>query len=369
MAVGLGCFLYQWANGLGVTGLSNTVSWGLYIVSFMFLVGISAGGLIVVAGSELVETERFATLTRLAVVLSGAAIATAAVSILPDLGRPQMVWRMLVTPNPTSPLVWDVMVITLYLAVAVVDLWILTGPPERRPSRMRTTAFVALPAAVLVHSVTAWIFGLLVARPFWNTALIAPMFISSAMVSGTALLILVALVVERVTRWKPAEGTVADLGKLMLWFLALDAFLLFSEILTTYASNVPDHIEQLDVLLFGRLAPIFWTEVVLGVLAPFVLFSRRSWRVHPALLAAGAAFALVGVLFKRVNILMASLFEPLVGLAPGIPGGRPGQPFRPDEIYVPTWVEAGVLIGLTALFLTLVTFGVRYVVLRERADR
>jgi molybdopterin-containing oxidoreductase family membrane subunit len=357
MAVGLGCFLYQWSQGLGVTGLSNTISWGMYIITFMFLVGVSAGGLIVVAGAELVDSQRFERLTRLAVIVSGTAIAAAAVSIVPDLGRPQLIWKMLRQPHWTSPLIWDVIIITVYLSIAALDLWILTRPSPR-PKAMRTMAFVALPAAVLVHSITAWIFGLLVARPFWNTALLAPMFISSALVSGTALLILVAHVVDRTTDWDPGERAFPDLGRLMVWFIGVDAFFLFAEILTTYASGVPDHLKQLNVLLVGRLAPVFWVEVGLGVVVPFAIFAsrlreRRSWTV------AAAALALLGVFFKRVNIVMTSMFEPLVGLEPGIPGGRAGQAFAPDPIYVPTWVEWGILLGIASFVGLLITLGVR----------
>lgn len=365
MSVGVACFLYQWVHGLGVTGLSNTVSWGMYIITFMFLVGVSAGGLIVVAGSELIGTERFEPLARLAVIVSGTAIAGAAVSILPDLGRPQAAWRLLVQPHLTSPLVWDVAVITIYLSIAAIDLWIMTRP-EPRPGLLRTVAFVALPVAVLVHSVTAWIFGLLVARPFWNTALLAPLFISSALVSGTALLLLVAHIVRRVTDWDPPEGVFRDLARLMVWFIGVDAFLLFAEILTTYASRQPDHLDQLHVLLFGRLAWVFWAEILVGVVIPFVVFATPRLRASANWLAAASALALIGVFFKRINILMSSLFEPLVGLQPGIPGGRPGQPFRPDQIYIPTWVEWGILIGVASFIGLLITLGVRHLVLPER---
>jgi molybdopterin-containing oxidoreductase family membrane subunit len=360
MIVGLGCFLYQWASGLGVTGLSNTISWGMYIISFMFLVGVSAGGLIVAAGAELVGSHRFDRLQRLAVIVSGTAIAAAAISIIPDLGRPQLVWKMLRQPHWTSPLIWDVIIIAVYLTIAAVDLWILTRP-NPKPGALRTVAFVALPAAVLVHSITAWIFGLLVARPFWNTALLAPMFISSALVSGVALLILVAHVVERTTSWSPGERAFPDLSKLMVWFIGVDAFLLFAEVLTTYASRVPDHLKQLNVLLFGRLAPVFWAEVILGVAVPFAIFASRL-RERRGWVLAASALALVGVFFKRINIVMTSMFEPLVGLAPGIPGGRPGQEFLPDPIYLPTWVEWGILVGIASFVGMLITLGVRYLV-------
>ncbi len=367
LALGAFCFAYQWANGLGVTGLSNTVTWGMYIISFMFLVGASAGGLIVVAGSELVESERFASLNRLAVLVSGAAILTATGTILPDLGRPQMAWKMIAHPHWTSPLMWDMVVIVVYLSIAAADMWILTRPTVSTTA-LRKMALVTLPVAILVHSVTAWIFGLLVARPFWNTALLAPMFITSALVSGTALVIVVAHVVERTTGTRFGnESTLPDLGRLMLWFIGVDAFLLGTEILTTYASRVPDHLDQLDVILFGRLAPVFWAEVVLGVVVPFVILARRSLRTDRAWLVTACSLAILGVFFKRVNILLSSMFEPLVGLAPGIPGGRPGQAFRPDEIYIPTWVEWGVLVGMAGFFFSVVTIGVRRIVLARGA--
>ena len=359
LAFGAVAFGYQWWLGLGVTGLTNTVTWGAYIVAFMFLVGISAGGLIVVAGSELVGSERLTALSRLAVLVSGAAIVAAGLSILPDLGRPEQVWQMLTSPNLMSPLIWDVVVISAYLGIAVVDLWILTRP-RPMPRALKVAAIVSLPVAVLVHSVTAWIFGLLVARPFWNTALLAPMFISSALVSGTALVLLIAWITARVTRWSPPGHVFSDLGRLLAWFVAVDAFLLAAEVLTVYTSRQPTHTDPLQILLTGELAVLFWTEVVLGLVVPFIVFVTPRLRARPSLLLTAATLAILGVLAKRINILIPGMYEPLVGMAPGIPAGRPGQSFEPAAAYVPTWVEWGVLIGVLALMSAMITAGVRY---------
>jgi dimethyl sulfoxide reductase membrane subunit len=366
LAIGLGSFLYQWANGLGVTGLSNTVSWGLYIVVFMFLVGISAGGLIVVAVSELLGTTRLASLNRLAVIVSGTAIAAAGLSIMPDLGRPEMFWKMIVSPNWTSPLMWDMVVISIYLTIAGIDLYILTRPRPMHQA-LRVMAMITLPVAVLVHSVTAWIFGLLVARPFWNTALMAPLFISSALVSGTALVLLVTWAVTRWTSFDPPRHVFADLGKLLAWFVAVDAFLLAAEVLTVYTSRVDYHTAPLNILLFGELAPLFWSEVTFGLVVPFTIFATRLRHRTPLLLVA-AVFAVLGVLAKRINILMPGMYEPLVGMAPGVPGGRPGQAFSAAATYAPTWVEYGVVIGILAFAATLITIGVRRYVGRPSAE-
>lgn len=362
LLVGLYAFGYQFANGLGVTGLSNTVTWGLYIAGFMFLVGVSAGGLIVVAGSELVGSRRLESLNRVAVIVSGTAVAMAAASIFPDLGRPQLAWKMILGPNLTSPLVWDMVVITVYLGIAATDLWILTRPrPMHRA--LKVMAVVTLPVAVLVHSVTAWIFGFLVARPFWNTAIMAPLFISSALVSGTALVLVVAWVVRRVSRWRPESHVFDDLGRLLAWFVAVDAFLLGAELITAYTSQVKYHMAPLEILLFGRLAPVFWSQILLGVVVPFAIYATPRLRARTGLLVGAATLSVLGVMAKRVNILLPGMYEPLIEMEPGIPGGRAGEAFATEVLYAPTWVEYGITIGLTALGATLITMGVRLWVL------
>ena len=367
LLIGLFSFGYQWTSGLTVTGLTNTVTWGLYIVVFMFLVGISAGGLIVVAGSELIGSHRLESLNVLAVIVSGTAIAAAAVSIIPDLGRPEMAWQMFVSPQPMSPLVWDMAVITIYLAIAAVDLWILTRP-RAMPRALRVMAMVSLPVAVLVHSITAWIFGFLVARPFWNTAILAPLFISSALVSGTALVLVIAWIVHRVTSWEPPAHVFGDLGKLLAWFVAVDFFLLSAELTTAYTSQTDYHLAPLHMLLTGRLAPVFWSQILLGVLVPFVVYAVPRLRARIPLLVGAATLSILGVFAKRVDILMPGMYDPQVSMAPGIPAGRPDQGFIIDELYVPTWVEYGVVIGIVAFAGALITIGVRRYVL-PRTDQ
>ena len=358
LTVGLFAFGYQLTGGLAVTGLTNTVTWGLYIVVFMFLVGVSAGGLIVVAGSELVGSHRLDSLNRLAVIVSGTAVAAAAVSIIPDLGRPWLAWQMIVSPQPMSPLVWDMLVISIYLAIAAADLWILTRPKPMARS-LRIMAMVALPAAVLVHSVTAWIFGFLVARPFWNTAILAPLFISSALVSGTALVLITAWVLSRVSSWAPPSHVFADLGKLLAWFVAVDFFLLTAEFVTAYTSQTEYHLAPLEMLFAGRQAPLFWGQIVFGVLLPFLVYANPRLRTRTKLLVAAAVLSVAGVFAKRVNILMPGMYEPQVNLPPGQSGGAGAETFAMDLLYVPTWVEYGVVIGIAAFAGTLLTIGVR----------
>ena len=366
LAIGLFSFGYQLSAGLTVTGLTNTVTWGLYIVLFMFLVGVSAGGLIVVAGGELVGSHQLESLNRLAVIVSGTAVAAAAVSIIPDLGRPWLAWHMMVGPQWMSPLVWDMAVISIYLAIAGVDLWILTRP-EPMARWLRIMAVVTLPVAVLVHSVTAWIFGFLVARPFWNTAILAPLFISSALVSGTALVLIVAWVVRRVSTWDPPAHVFTDLAKLLAWFVAVDFFLLLAELVTAYTSQTAYHLAPLEMLFGGRQAPLFWGQLVLGVVLPFLVYVNPRLRTRMGLLVGAATLSVLGVFAKRVNILMPGMYEPQIALPPGVPAGRADQTFELGALYVPTWVEYGVVVGILAFSATLITVGVRRFVI-PRSD-
>jgi molybdopterin-containing oxidoreductase family membrane subunit len=371
MGLGFAAWVYQFSNGLTVTGMNNVVSWGLYIIAFMYFVGLSAGGLIVVAGAQLTGTQQFRPLSRLAVVLSGAAIAVAALFILPDLGHPERAYRVLISGQSYSPLVWDVVVIVAFLAIAGVDLWLLTRPRVRE-SALTVMAIVSLPVAVLLASVDAWIFGLLVARPFWNSPLLAPMFISSALVSGMGLLLVVTVVLRKLKVMTVEQSAVESVGRLMVWFIAIDLFLLFAEVLTAIASNVPDHRDQTMLLLNGKLAPFFWPEVILGGLVPFAILALPQTRRKTGLLGLAGALAVGGILLKRLNIMMASMSLPLIELAPGQSFGRyvqPGAPFwlRLGE-YTPTWVEWSIAAGVVAFGALLVTLGVRYLVTRPMPE-
>ena len=171
---GIGAYIFQLAGGLAVTGMSNGVSWGLYITMFMFFVGLSAGGLIVASSASVFHITKFKAVALPAIILSTVCICAAGMFVLIDLGGIQRVWRILTGPNPTSPLLWDVCVITCYLIINVFYLVFMTRGNQHAVS---IVSRFALPCAILVHSVTAWIFGLEAAKEGWYTAIMAPIFV------------------------------------------------------------------------------------------------------------------------------------------------------------------------------------------------
>jgi len=364
--LGVSAWIYQLTQGLIATGMRDVVSWGLYIFTFAFFVGLSAGGLIMASGAEVFGVTSLKPLARIGVLTAAASIAIAAMTIIPDLGRPDRIYNLLLHPRWTSPLIWDVLIIVCYFVFAVVDLWVLAGrqPSSARARTLRVLAYVGLPMAVLLHSITAWIFGLQISRPWWNTAVMAPLFVTSAILSGTALVALVALAAHRFDRLEVRRETWRAVCGLMAAALAVDLFLVASDYITILWGNVPRERAALDLILpGGSWQWLFWLEWVVGGLVPFVLLVVPRFRSRLSLVAVASVLVLVGVYAFRIELVVGGMLKPLLHLPPGIALGtfRSTQTsFQFTGIYHPTWVEYSIVVGLMALLALLITLGYRW---------
>ena len=390
MGIGLLAFVWQFANGLIVTGMRNTVMWGQYILFFMFFIGLSAGGLIVASGGRLFGATMFKPITRVAVLEATVAVLLAGVFILPDLGRPERVINILLYANTTSPMVWDIAIVVVYTLLSALYVWLYTradlarrgsrlafgtGVTERelaRDERLKSAlAWVALPAAILLHSITAWIFGLQISRGFWYSAIMAPMFIASALVSGLALVILLSLAVRRVRRVDFGDDLVAFLGGLLGVFIAVEGFFVLAEFLTAGYPGAPDESGPIARLLVGPYAPLFWIEVVVGLVIPFLILAVRRTRMRPGWVALASAIAIGGIFVHRLNLILNGLSYAPIGVPPGVAIGVDQGPaassFAMTYWYVPTVVEYLVVAGIIAFGALLVTLAVLWLPLREQA--
>jgi molybdopterin-containing oxidoreductase family membrane subunit len=373
---GIGSWAYQLSQGLIATGMRDVVSWGLYIFTFAFFVGLSAGGLIMASSAEVFGIKSLRPLARLGVLTAAACVLVAALMILPDLGRADRIYNLLLHPNWSSPLIWDVLIIIAYFLFAVIDLTVMnrrTMPLSQRTRMLRILAFVGLPMAVLLHSITAWIFGLQIARPWWNTALMAPLFVTSAVLSGTALVTLVALAAHRFDRAELPDATWQTLKTLMATTLAIDLFLVASDYITILWGNVPRERAAIDLILpGGSWQWLFWLEWIVGGLIPFLLFVLPRFRRRLDVLALASVLVIVGVYALRIELVVGGMIKPLLHLPPGNALGvlQPnGTAFQFDGIYHPTWVEFGIVIGLVALFCLIITAGYRWLdVLRQHDE-
>ena len=231
VVAGVAAWIYQLANGLGVTGMNNGVSWGLYITCFMFFVGLSAGGLIVASSASVFHIAEYKKVALPAVICSTVCICLAGMFVLIDMGGIQRVWRIVTGPNLTSPLLWDVCVITCYLIINIVYLVFMCSKKPGAADKVAIVSRFALPVAILVHSVTAWIFGLQMAKD-WYSAIMAPIFVASAMDSGLALLLLALMGLNKSGLFKVENKLISSLAGLLAVCIAVDAFFIGCECLT-----------------------------------------------------------------------------------------------------------------------------------------
>ena len=352
MVIGFCAYVFQLTQGLCVTGMSNGVSWGLYITCFMFFVGLSAGGLIVASSAHVFHIESFKRVAMPAVITSTVCICCAGAFILIDLGGIQRIWNMFVHLNFTSPLAWDMCVITTYLVINVLDIVWLRRGDERK---VQILSYVALPVAILVHSVTAWIFGLEIAKEGWYSAIMAPIFVASAMDSGLALLMCVLAASKKAGVFDCGEKLFADLARLLATFIAVDAFFIGCELLTVAYPGAAGATELLGIMTSGATAPFFWFEILGGLLVPFLLLASAKRRQRTGVVVAASALVMAGVLCKRVWLLFTSFIMTNVYGAPGISSGstaaRGADGFGMWALtgsYMPTPVEVAVVIAVVS---------------------
>ena len=374
--IGFGALGYQLINGLGVTAMNNATSWGLYITMFMFFVGLSAGGLIVSSSATVFNIPAFKVVAKPATILSTVCIIVAGIFIMVDIGSPFRVLNLILHSQFKSPLMWDVCVITLYLCINVAYLYLMT---RKEPSKKALSVMsrIALPVAILVHSVTAWIFGLQIAREGWHSALMAPLFVASALDSGLALLIIVLVLLIKFKVFTVEKKLITTLAGLLVTCVAVDAYFVFSEILTMFYPQEESVMLVLNEMLKGSMAPFFWGEVILGFLIPLAILLFKKNREKTSLVIFSSVLIVIGVFFKRVWLLFTSFIHPHVEGAPGITLGSYTPSESPNVFpnfwtlhgqYVPTLVELMVVVGMISFGVLLFIYLSRKILMGKQTE-
>ena len=311
----------QTARGMGLTGMSDHVSWGLYIANFTFVVGLAAGGVMMLIPAYLYRDEDMHDVTIIGELLAIAAIVMALLFVVVDLGRPDRFWHLLPFIGrfhwPVSMLTWDVLVLNGYLVLNlhVVGYLLYQRFLGRVPERRWYVPFVFLSIvwAFSIHTVTAFLYSGLGGRPFWNTALLAPRFLASAFVTGPAFIVLLLQLVPRFTTFRVPERAVSLLLSIVRVTMLVNLFMLGSELFTLFYGGGA-HAASARYLFFGshghyELVPWIWTAVALNVSAAVVLHVPALHR-HRALLNAALVGTFVGVWIEKGMGLIVPGFIP-----------------------------------------------------------
>jgi molybdopterin-containing oxidoreductase family membrane subunit len=354
----LGAYAYsvQLREGLAVTGMSDHVSWGLYISNFTFLVGMAAAALMLVLPAYILENVDFG---RAVLVAEGVAVAALVMSlsfVVVDLGNPWGSWHLIPGVGylnwPRSLLSWDVIVLNGYLLLNLaIPFYVLYSRYSGRApakSKYLPWMYISVMWAVSIHLVTAFLLAGLPARPFWNSALLGPRFLASAFTAGPAFMILLLYFIRRTTKYPIAEGAFTKLALITAVAAQINLVMLLSELF--YEFYWPTrHGASAHYLFFGlgehnALVPWIRTAIVLNVLATFSLMIHPVRRKPRWLMLACA------------TLFLAIYIEKGLGLV--IPGFIP-SPLEEIVEYSPTWVELCVTAGVWALGLFVLTVLVR----------
>lgn len=347
-AVGFFFYLRQLDYGLGITGMSRDVSWGLYVAQFTFLVGIAASAVMLVLPYYLHDFKAFGKITILGEFLAVAAVVMCITFIFVDLGRPDRVMNVLLYPSPTSVLFWDMVVLNGYLLLNIVTGWTVLESEKKGippPAWVKPLIILSIPWAVSIHTVTAFIYAGLPGRGFWLTAIMAPRFLASAFASGPALLILFCLILKRFTRFDAGEKAIQTLAKIVAYALATSIFFVLVELFTTFYGQIPGHMDHFRYLFRGLEGH--------NMIA--------NWMTASALLACGSLVLLIIPRLRQRESLLAlaccGVFLSLwieKGLGLVITGFVP-SPLEAITDYVPTGPEVAITIGVWTMGLLLIT--------------
>ena len=341
MGIGLGCYLYQFFEGLKVTGMSRDVSWGLYIGQLTYFVGVAASGVMVVLPCYLHDYKAFGKITILGEFLAVASIIMCLLFVFVDLGNPVRIMNVILYPTPNSILFWDMIVLNVYMLLNIIIGWNVLAA-ERKGVHykqwIKVLIYISIPWAFSIHTVTAFLYAGIPGRHYWLTAIMAARFLSSAFCSGPALLILLCLIVRKVTTFDPGKEQIRTLAGIVAYAMIINVFFFLLEIFTAFYSQIPGHMHPI-VFLFqglqghGNLVPWMWTAAVFAVLSLVLLIVPATRRNEGTLTVA------------CIILIIATWIDKGLGL---IVGGFTPTPFHTVTDYWPTTPEMLITIGVWA---------------------
>lgn len=346
MLIGAYCYYIQVDQGLIVTGMSDGVSWGLYISNFTFLVGIAAAAVMLVLPSYVFKDIDFKQAVLIGEGLAVSALVMCLAFVVVDVGGPANLWHVIpgigILNFPNSMLSWDIIVLNGYLFINItIPLYILINIYQNKEPNKKVYlpgVFISVFWAVSIHMVTAFLYQGLQARPFWNTALLGPRFLASAFAAGPALIILILTVINKFTLFKVEDKTVNKIAIIVTVAAQINIIMLISELFKEFYFPT-HHSISAQYLFFGlegktALVPWIWTSITLNIVAT-VMLTIHKIRTNKKFLIIACIILFIGIWIEK-------------GFGLIVPGFIPGQWGEITE-YTPSFIEIGVTLSIWAL--------------------
>jgi len=343
IVIGIVSYYGQAADGLITTSMRDEVSWGFYIGNFTFMVGIAAASIMLVIPAYIYNWKPIKEIVILGELLAISAIIMCLLFILVDMGHPERFWHMIPGIGKLrlgqSILAWDSLALTFYLILnfIIVSHILFRAFKIKDYSKKYAIPLILLsiPAGIAIHTITAFLYNGIAARPFWNSAILAPKFLASAFCSGPAIMIILFQILRKTTKLHIEDRAIWTLAELMAYTMFFNLFLTGAEIFKEVYSNT-EHRVFTEYLYFGigehnKIVPFGWMAIIFDVIA-FVLFLVPKTRKNFITLNIGAVLIYFGVYIEK-------------GIGLIIPG------FTPDVLgeiyeYFPSSTEIFVTVGI-----------------------
>jgi len=348
--IGIGTLMYirQFNEGLGITGLSRDVTWGFYIAQFTFLVGVAASAVMLVMPYYLHNHKSFGKITILGEFVAVSSVIMCMLFIFVDMGQPFRITNVFLYPTPHSVMFWDTVVLSGYLCLNILIGWITLDAEKKSvapPRWIKPFVYISIPWAISIHTVTAFLYSGLAARPFWMTAVLAPRFLASAFAAGPALIIVLCLILRRVSNFDAGKDAINKLSVIMTYAMVANVFFVLMEIFTAYYSAIPEHAAHFNYLFFGlgdanSLVPWMWLSSILAIVSLVLLLNPKTRHKENILILA------------CVTVFISLWIDK--GMAMVVAGYIP-NPLGTVVEYSPTLPELLITIGVYAIGALLIT--------------
>lgn len=348
IAFGLYNYVIQLKKGLSITGLSDTVSWGIYISNFVFFVAVSLVGSLITAVLNLLNVSWRAPITRMAEIIAVAGIIFAGLIIIVDMGRPDRILNMFIHGRIQSPIMWDVIVVTTYMTISLLFLYFpllpgisfcrdrMTNIPKwqqkmykilalgwnNKPAQYKLVkkaitilSVLIIPVALSIHTVTSWLFATTY-RPGWDSTNFGAYFVAGAFMVGAAAVIAGMYVIRHF--YRKYDELITDkhfdrMGRLLVLLSFIYLYFTINEYFIPGYKMKGEEAAHLKELFIGHYAPMFWLTQIFGMFIPIiVLLFPQGRKPRPIFLM--AVFVIVGAWFKRYLIVIPTMLHPFLPL-------------------------------------------------------
>ena len=301
IAIGGISYLRQYFYGLGITGLSRDVSWGIYIAQFTFLVGVAAGGVMLVLPYYIHNFKAFGRIPILGEFLAIPALLMCMMFIMVDLGQPLRALNVMLHPTPNSMMFWDMCVLMGYLFLNILCGWVILTAERKQvapPKWIYFFIYLSIPFAFSIHTVTAMLYCGLPGRHFWLSAIIAPRFLASAFAAGPCLIVVMALILKRVANFDAGKEAIDKMVTIIIYAAIANMFFLSLEFFVGFYSQIPGHMHTLQYLFSGvehhghvynNLVPFMWAFLILFVIGIALVTYPGTRRGNDLWLGVGCA--------------------------------------------------------------------------------